>query len=160
MELNTIGLNDACVSLKDRFKNEGEFTKNLLPKLNNLIKSAYNLDVKDIQLQKCFKLNEYGYFTIIADIYIKTQQGKDILIECKNPIHKKSESFNAFGQLMSYEYLMSKTPNKPIIILATSNFEFYYFDFIKQFNLTFDVIINNKNTAGFWLNEFIDERIQ
>jgi len=38
--------------------------------------------------------------------------------------------------------------------LATSNFEFYYFDFIKQFNLDFDVIINNKENTAFWLNEF------
>lgn len=153
-KINTIGLEDACVSFKQKFKNELDFTENLLPKIKGIIKTAYNLDVKEIQLQKCFKLNQYGYFTIIADIYITTEQGKEILIECKNPIHKKSESFSAFGQLMSYEYLLSKTPNKPIIILATSSFEFYLFDFIKQFNLSFDLIINNKDSVGFWLNEF------
>lgn len=72
----------------------------------------------------------------------------------KNPRHDKAETFNAFGQIMSYQYLLSKTPYNPIIILATSNFEFYYFDFIKQFNLSFDVIINNKEQTAFWLNEF------
>lgn len=55
---------------------------------------------------------------------------------------------------MSYQYLLAKTPFKPIIILATSNFEFYYFDFIKQFNLEFDVIINNKEKTAFWINDF------
>lgn len=48
-------------------------------------------------------------------------------------------------------------PNNPrliIIILATSNFEFYYFDFIKQFNLKFDIIINNKDKTAFWINNF------
>lgn len=149
-----VSLTDGCNSLKDKFKNEKEFTENLLNKLEGIIKTAYDLDIEKIELEKHFRLNEYGLFSIYADIYITTKQGKDILIECKNPRHDKAETFNAFGQIMSYQYLLSKTPFKPIIILATSNFEFYYFDFIKQFNLGFDVIINNKEQTAFWLNEF------
>lgn len=149
-----ISLSEGCNLLKDKFKNEKEFTENLLPKLEGLIKTAYDLDIDRVELEKQFKLNEYGLFSIYADIYITTKQGKDILIECKNPRHDKAETFNAFGQIMSYQYLLSKTPFSPIVILATSNFEFYYFDFIKQFNLEFDVIINNKEKTAFWLNEF------
>ena len=149
-----ISLSEGCNMLKDKFKNEKEFTENLLPKLDGLIKSAYDLDLDKIELEKQFKLNEQGFFSIYADIYITTKQGKDILIECKNPRHDKAETFNAFGQIMSYQYLLSKTPFKPIVILATSNFEFYYFDFIKQFNLEFDVIINNKEKTAFWINDF------
>jgi len=149
-----ISLEHGCALLKDKFKNEKEFTENLLPKLENIIKTAYNLNVDKIELEKQFKLNEDGLFSIYADIYIHTKQSKDILIECKNPRHDKAETFNAFGQIMSYQYLLSKTPFKPIIILATSSFEFYYFDFIKQFNLNFDVIINNKEQTAFWLNDF------
>ncbi len=151
-----VSLSHGCNSLKNKFKNEKAFTENLLPKLKNIIKTAYNLDIKTVELEKQFKLNEEGLFTIYADIYLTTNQGKDILIECKNPRHDKTETFNAFGQIMSYQYLLSKTPFKPIIILATSNFEFYYFDFIKQFNLGFDVIINNEKNTAFWINEFID----
>jgi hypothetical protein len=149
-----VSLEFGCSVLKDKFKNEKEFSENLLPKLEIIIKTAYDLDIEKIELEKQFKLNDYGLFSIYADIYITTKQGKDILIECKNPRHDKAETFNAFGQIMSYQYLLSKTPFKPIIILATSNFEFYYFDFIKQFNLEFDVIINNKENTAFWLNEF------
>jgi hypothetical protein len=154
LQANEISLSQGCNMLKDKFKNEKEFTENLLPKLEGLIKTAYDLDIDMIELEKQFKLNEYGLFSIYADIYITTKQGKDILIECKNPKHNKAETFNAFGQIMSYQYLLSKTPFKPIIILATSNFEFFYFDFIKQFNLDFDVIINNKDNTAFWLNDF------
>jgi hypothetical protein len=149
-----ISLEQGCSILKNKFKNEKEFTENLLPKLESIIKTAYGLNIDKVELEKQFKLNEYGFFSIYADIYITTKQGKDILIECKNPKQDKAETFNAFGQIMSYQYLLSKTPFKPIIILATSNFEFYYFDFIKQFNLDFDVIINNKEQTAFWLNEF------
>lgn len=155
-EVIEVSLTEGCNMLKEKFKNEKEFTSNLLPKLEFIIKKAYNLDVEKIELEKQFKLNDFGYFSIYADIYITTKQGKDILIECKNPKHDKAETFNAFGQIMSYQYLLSKTPFKPIVILATSNFEFYYFDFIKQFNLSFDIIINNKNNTAFWLNEFKD----
>ena len=149
-----ISLTDGCNTLKDKFKSEKEFTENLLPKLESIIKNAYDLDIDTIELEKQFKLNEFGYFQIFADIYITTKQGKDILIECKNPRHDKAETFNAFAQIMSYQYLLSKTPFDPIIILATSTFEFYFFDFIKEFNLKFDVIINNKEQTAFWLNEF------
>ena len=153
-EVKEISLSEGCELLKEKFINEKQFTENLLPKLEVLIKTAYNLDIEKIQLEKQFKLNDYGLFSIYADIYINTKQGKDILIECKNPKHDKAETFNAFGQIMSYQYLLSKTPFNPIIILATSSFEFYYFDFIKQFNLNFDIIINNKENTAFWLNEF------
>jgi len=149
-----ISLEHGCSILKDKFKSEKEFTENLLPKLESIIKTAYDLDIDKVELEKQFRLNEDGLFSIYADIYVTTKQGKDILIECKNPKHDKAETFNAFGQIMSYQYLLSKTPFKPIIILATSSFEFYYFDFIKQFNLKFDVIINNKEQTAFWLNEF------
>ena len=117
-----VSLSDGCNMLRDKFKSEKEFTENLLPKLENIIKNAYDLDIDKIELEKQFKLNEYGLFSIYADIYITTKQGKDILIECKNPRHDKAETFNAFGQIMSYQYLLSKTPFKPIVILATSNF--------------------------------------
>lgn len=150
----TLGLEQGCVLLRNKFKSEKEFVSNLLPKLSYLIKEAYDLDIKRYQLEKQFKLNNEGLFTIYADIYIETKQGQDILIECKNPKNEKAETFNAFGQLMSYQYLLSKTRNKPIIILATSIFEFFYFDFIKQFNLNFDVIINNEEQTVFWINEF------
>jgi len=153
-KINYISLEQGCVSLKEKFNSEKEFTDNLLPKLDAIIKNAYGLDIDNIELEKRFILNEYDLFSIYADIYITTKQGKDILIECKNPRHDKSETFNAFGQIMSYQYLLSKTPFNPIIILATSTFEFYYFDFIKQFNLKFDVIINNKEHTAFWINEF------
>lgn len=153
-KVNYISLEQGCVSLKEKFTNEKEFTENLLPKLDSIIKNAYGLDISTIELEKRFMLNEYDLFSIYADIYITTKQGKDILIECKNPRHDKAETFNAFGQIMSYQYLLSKTPFDPIIILATSTFEFYFFDFIKQFNLKFDVIINNKEHTAFWINEF------
>ena len=149
-----ISLEQGCVSLKDKFNSEKEFTLNLLPKLDSIIKNAYGLDIENIELEKGFMLNEYDLFSIRADIYITTKQGKDILIECKNPTHDKAETFNAFAQIMSYQYLLSKTPFDPIIILATSTFEFYFFDFIKEFNLKFDVIINNKEHSAFWINQF------
>jgi hypothetical protein len=153
-KIKHISLEQGCVSLKDKFTSEKEFTLNLLPKLDSIIKNAYGLDIENIELEKGFMLNEFDLFSIRADIYITTKQGKDILIECKNPTHDKTETFNAFAQIMSYQYLLSKTPFNPIIILATSTFEFYFFDFIKQFNLKFDVIINNKEHSAFWINQF------
>ena len=38
--------------LRDKIKSEKEFTENLLPKLNGIIKEAYGLDVEGIQLEK------------------------------------------------------------------------------------------------------------
>lgn len=35
-----ISLSEGCNMLKDKFKNEKEFTENLLPKLEGLIKTA------------------------------------------------------------------------------------------------------------------------
>ena len=54
-----ISLTDGCNSLKDKFKNEKEFTENLLPKLEVIIKNAYDLDIDKIELEKQFKLNEF-----------------------------------------------------------------------------------------------------
>jgi hypothetical protein len=153
-EKNTISLTEGCNLLNTKFKTEKDFVENLLAKITLIIKEAYNLDVDTIELEKQFDLKDMGFYKIKADIYITTKQGRDILIECKNPTHFKTETFSAFAQLMSYQYLLSKTPFNPILILATSIFEFYYFDFIKQFNLCFDIIINNKDQTGFWINEF------
>ena len=153
---NTISLTEGCNLLNQKFANENEFVQNLLPKLETIIKESYGLDVDTIELEKQFNLLDVGFYKIKADIYITTKQGRDILIECKNPRHFKTETFNAFSQLMSYQYLLSKTPFNPILILATSVFELYYFDFIKQFNLSFDIIINNKEKTAFWINEFTD----
>lgn len=150
----TLSLTGGCETLKTKFKNEKEFTINLLPKLDNIIKEMYNLDIDTVQLEKYFRFNDVGYYNIKADIYIKTKQGRDILIECKNPIHDKSELSNVIGQLVSYQFLLSQTPEKPIIILATSVMKFWLFEIIKSYNLKFDIIINNENSAAFWVNEF------
>lgn len=153
-ELSIITLSEGCDYFRNKFKNENDFVQNLLPKLHSIILNAYGLTIESIELEKKFDLTQVGLFNIRCDVYIRTIEGKDILIECKNPRHNKAETFNAFGQLMSYQYLLSKTPFKPIIILATSVFEVYYFDFIKEFNLKFDIILNNENQTAFWNNEF------
>lgn len=152
--IGTLSLTEGCELIKSKFKSEKEFTKNLLPKLERIIKEAYNLTIDKIELEKYFKYNHLGLYNMFADIYITTKEGRDILIECKNPKHNKCELFNALGQMISYDFLLKKTRLNPIIILATSVFDFHYFEIIKMYNLNLDLIINNENLAAFWVNEF------
>ena len=146
-------VDNVCKLLKNKFKSEKEFINNLAPKITRVIKQAYDLDVDKIEIEKKFHLKSFGFFSIRADMYATTKQGRDILIECKNPKHDKAETFNAFGQIMSYQYLLEKMALNPIVILATSTFESYYFEIIKQFNLKIDVIINNEKDVAFWIND-------
>lgn len=137
------------------FKSESEFIDNLIPKLNNIIKAAYSLDITEYKKEAQIRSNDL-YYQIRPDIYIHTKQERDIIIECKNPTHHKAETFIAFSQMMSYKFLLSKTAFNPIMILATSHFNFGYFEFMKYYSLDFDIIVNNKNRCAFWINEFKD----
>ena len=151
--IKTVSLTDACNYLKEKFKSENEFIDNLLPKLDAIIKEAYKLDVDAIELEKVFDFNDIGYYKIRVDIFVKTKQGIDIVIECKNPSHNKSEIFNSFSQIMSYQFLFTNKKNKTIFILATSVFDFMYFEFMNHFKIDIDLILNNENQAGFWIND-------
>jgi len=152
--IETISLTAACNFLKEKFNNENEFTENLLPKLERLVNEAYGLNIESIQLEKVFDAIDLGYYKIRFDIYITTKEGQDIIIECKNPSHKKSETFSAFSQIMSYQFMFTNKEKKPIFILATSVFDFMYFEFMNYFKLDIDIILNNKDHIGFWINDF------
>ena len=148
-----IGLSEGFNRINNKFDTELEFTKNLIPKLPQIIKEAYNLDVLTLREQLVFNHRSIGLYQIITDIFITTEQGIDLLIECKNPKNTKSELMIAMSQLMSYQFLMEITRKDVKIILATSYFEFFYIEFMQRFNLKYDLIINNKDTAAFWIND-------
>jgi|SRR5690606_4857994 len=147
-------LTDGFSSLNKRFKNEKEFDKNIADKLPFLIKRMYGLEVTQIEKQKVFDLNDFGYYKIIVDFYIETKEGKSFIIESKNPIHEKSEIILAIGQIMSYDFLVKKMGIDCEVILATSYFEFKYLELMAHFNLKFDLILNNENQVAYWINEW------
>lgn len=150
--IESISIDKGCHLINEKFINEKEFVKNLLPKIRLIIKAMYNLDVKTIETEKYRAYKDIGYYNVKYDIYITTEQGQDIAIECKNPIHEKSETFNAIAQMMSYIFINNQLKNKPIVLLATSKLDFYFFEVLAMFNLKFDVILNNRLTAAYWIN--------
>jgi len=154
--ITEISLTEGCAIINSIFKNEKELVENLEPKLKSIIKEMYGLNVVKTMHERHYKTLSVGYFNIFVDIYAETEEGIDIVIECKNPKQIKQETFSAFSQLMSYQFLLEKVyPKREIkYILATSKFDFVFFEFIKRFNLKCDIIINNENTSGFWINEF------
>jgi len=154
--ITEISLTEGCNIISEKFKTEKEFVLNLIPKLNDIIKGMYDYTVKRFQTERHYKNLELGYYNAFIDIYIETEEGIDIIIECKNPKQVKSETFAAFSQIMSYEFLMEKmygTEKQIKYIIATSSFDFVFFQFMKRFNLKYDIILNTENSAGFWIND-------
>lgn len=148
-----ISLSKGFGMINNRFKSEREFDKNLKPKIPMIIKEMYGLDVVSVHPQKCYNLRDAGYYQIVIDFFIETKQGINIVIESKNPIHEKTEIIASFSQLMSYQFLLEKHRTKAIFILATSIFDFKYLEFMNRFNIKYDLIINNKDSAAFWIND-------
>lgn len=153
-EETIISLRRGFSSLNKRFKNEKEFDINLAEKLPSLIKRMYGLEVSNIEQQKVFDLNIFGYYKIRVDFYIETKEGKSFIIESKNPTHEKAEIILAIGQVMSYEFLVKKMGIDCEVILATSYFDFKYLELMAYFNLKFDLIVNNENQVAYWINEW------
>jgi hypothetical protein len=139
-----ISLSKGFALLNNKFCSEKEFDINIIPKIPIIIKEMYGLDVSSIHPQKCFNLREQGYYQIIVDLFVETEQGINIVIESKNPIHEKSEIIASFSQLMSYQFLLEKHKIDALYILATSIFDFKYLEFMNRFNIRYDLIINNK----------------
>lgn len=154
-KITEISIEEGCSKISKLFNLESDFTNNLIPKLGIIIKEMYGVEIDSIETEKHFNLQKNGYYNMFADIYIITKSNFDVLIECKNPKQSKQETFNAFSQIMSYEFLKSKMPKGRELkyILATSQFDFMYFEFMAFFKLKYDVILNNENTAGFWIND-------
>lgn len=154
--IEKISITDGCNMLTQKYKSEKEFIVNLTPKLNNIINEMYGYTIKRYQTERYYRVLELGYYNIYIDIYIETEEGVDIIIECKNPRQIKRETFATFGQMMSYEFLLEKIyggKKKFKYIIATSKFDFVYFEFMKRFNLKYDVILNTEKAAGFWIND-------
>jgi hypothetical protein len=154
--IREISLTEGCQNINTLFNLESDFENNLIPKLQQIIKEMYGVNIINYQKQKHYKNLNLGYFNIFVDLYLETDGEYDIVIECKNPKQTKVELFHAFSQIMSYEFLFEKMPksNKKVkFVLATSRFDFLFFEFMKRYNITFDVILNNKNTAGYWIND-------
>ena len=154
--IQEISITDGCNMLSQTYKNEKEFVYNLIPKLNSIIKAMYGYTIKRYQTERHYNMVELGYYNIYIDIYIETEEGVDIVIECKNPTQIKRETFATFGQMMSYEFILGKIYNsekKIKYIIATSKFDFVYFEFMKKFNLKYDIILNTEKAAGYWIND-------
>ena len=154
-EINEISLTDGCQLISERFNNETEMVDDLIPKLNGIIKQMYGCNVLKYQKERHYKILQYGYFNMYADIYIQTDGEFDIIIECKNPKQKKYDIISSFSQIMSYEFIFSKikTEKKVKFVLATSCFDFVYFEFMKMFNIKYDIILHNKKCSGIWIND-------
>ena len=150
--IESISIDQGCHMINEKFISEKEFVANLLPKVKNIIKAMYGFDVRTIETEKYCAYKDRGYYNVKYDIYITTEQGQDIAIECKNPTHEKTETFNAIAQMMSYLFINNQLNNKPIVLLATSRLDFYFFEVLAMFNLKFDVILNNRLTAAYWIN--------
>lgn len=150
----TVSLRTGFSSLNKRFNSEKEFDENIADKLPFLIKKMYGLEVSNIEQQKIFDLNMFGYYKIRVDFYIETKEGKSFIIESKNPIQEKSEMILAIGQIMSYDFLVKKMGIDCGVILATSYFDFKYLELMAHFNLKYDLIINNENQVAYWVNEW------
>ena len=148
-----VSLSKGFQLLDNKFNSEKEFEENLLPKLERIINEMYGLDIESIETQKFYSLKEQGYYQAKLDIFITTKQGVNIVIESKNPIHEKTEIINSFSQLMSYQFLLEKHGIDAIYILATSVFDFKYIEYMKRFKIKYDIIVNNKTSAGFWIND-------
>lgn len=158
--INILSLNEGCELINNRFKNESEMIENLIPKLNGIIKSMYGCNIVRYQRERHYKMLNMGYYNMFIDIYLETDAGFDIVIECKNPKQIKYEIISSFSQIMSYEFLFTKIKNeKPIkFVLATSCFDFAFFEFMAMFNIKYDIIINNQDTAAYWINDLQNGR--
>lgn len=160
-EAEMLSVKIPCVSLRDgfntvnkKFKSEKEFDDNLEPKIPFLIKEMYGLTVCNIERQKVFDLNHIDYYKIRTDFFVETEEGKSFIIESKNPIQEKHETFAAISQIMSYDFLIKKVGIDCEVILAISAFAFKYVEFMVYFRLKYDLIVNNEDKIAFWVNEF------
>ena len=152
--IKEISLSEGFANINQKFKSEKYFDKNIINKIPFLIDKMYGYEVVNVQQQKVFDLTHYGYYKIIVDFFVETKEGKCFIIESKNPIQEKSETFLAIGQIMSYDFLVSKIPMDCEVILATSVFDFKYLEFMAHYNLKFDLILNNEKQVAFWINEW------
>ena len=152
--IKIISLREGFAYLNKKFKSEKDFDKNIINKIPFLIDKMYGYKVVNIQQQKVFDLTNHGYYKIIVDFFVETKEGKSFIIESKNPIQEKSETILAIGQIMSYDFIVSKIPIDCQVILATSVFDFKYLEFMAHYNLKFDLILNNENQVAFWINEW------
>lgn len=138
---------------KNKFESEEKFTSDLLTKIPSLIKQIYDEDIKSIRLESSYDQKFAGYFKVRADIDILCVSGKRFIIECKNPIHDKSEILNAIGQMIGYQMVFDNMNEDITIILATSIYKFYMTEAIKKHNIEIDIILNNSLGTAFLLNK-------
>jgi hypothetical protein len=134
------------------FKTENDFIENLIPKLYTIIKAMYGLELESYKKEHSFYMQDFDLPTQRCDIFVKTKEQVNIIIECKNPTHDSQEMATAFGQMIGYS-LIKDVLNKPTkILLATSSLKFHHLKQLKKFNLDFDIVLNNKETSAFILH--------
>ena len=157
--IDRVGICDGLEHLNNQdYKNENEFTEYLVPRLSEVIKGMYGLEMTGYKKEVTFLASRNGtQFGIRPDIEVATQTDKNILIECKNlKLRNKKTSFEAITQMMQYKFFFDLGHNKEEykLILATNYFDFELMQFMSYFGLYFiDVIICSKTQIGFWINE-------
>ncbi len=149
----TLALAKSIFTKEDRFESEKEFVQSLIPILPQIVETFHDDNISSITKERHYKFKEYGGVNLIADISIRTNQGKYILIECKNPTHEKAETFNAIGQMMAYQLNQEIQRQTHKIILATSIFDESICKAMMRFNLNFDLILHNHKTTCYLYNE-------
>lgn len=157
--MKTISVHDGLCHLNNSdFKNENEFTDDLIPKLSSIIKDMYHLDMCAYKKEVVFMGVRNGMkFGIRPDIVIKTRQDITVIVECKNLKNgNKKSTFDAISQMMHYKFFfdIGQPEMKYKMILATNHLEFELIQFMGYYGINFiDVIINKKGKSGHWINE-------
>jgi hypothetical protein len=138
---------------ENKFESEKEFTKHLLPNLEQLIKRIYNLDVTEIRQEQVYNMKKFDLPSMQADIVCKTKQGVSFIIECKNPTNNYGQLNLSIAQMLNYQMIIENLNGEYKLILATSMYHFYLLKVIKRFGLNHDVLLHNKLTTAIILKE-------
>ena len=155
IEIKDFAFAESIWNKENKFKSEKEFIDNLIDRIPSIIKNMYNLDCINYDRERPFWLKEFGLVNTRCDLIFYTEQGINIVIECKNPTHDKAETFNAIGQMIAYKLNIDAMPGNFKLILATSIFDFNALKAIKRYNLDFDLIYHNKLSTSFTLYNYL-----
>lgn len=133
-----------------KFNSEKILCKHLEDKLPFLIKTVYGLDITEIHREYVFDYFKYGFSKCRVDFWINTKQGKDILIEAKNPTFNMRENIQGLAQMMTYKMILEYFGKDAILIYATSVFNFLIIKFIYDYKLPFDLFTLNQNSVAYF----------
>lgn len=85
-----------------------------------------------------------------VDYMIETQEGKRLLVECKNFVQTYAESTRAVSQLLGYGVIAEENDQPAEMVLLVTKAHPVMLKIIKKYNLPITVLIMNKEYTALW----------